>query len=131
LAAFKKPPSKAAAECWGALTGSGQSFFDNRKAGNPRRQFRPDYGRAKCHGVDITSLLESSKTVESNKQRQLKQLPDEMRNRKPMSGAAETYPVSDHPKHKVNGAVDSQDVFKELSRSQAQRKEDGLGEFYD
>ena len=48
-----------------------------------------------------------------------------------MSGAAETYPVSDHPKHKVNGAVDSQDVFKELSRSQAQRKEDGLGEFYD
>jgi hypothetical protein len=81
--------------------------------------------------VDITSLLESSKTVESNKQRQLKQLPDEMRNRKPMSGAAETYPVSDHPKHKVNGAVDSQDVFSEMSRIQALLKEDGLGEFYD
>jgi len=81
--------------------------------------------------VDITSLLESSKTVESNKQRQLKQLPDEMRNRKPMSGAAETYPVSDNPKHKVNGAVDSQDVFSEMSRNQAQLKEDGLGEFYD
>ena len=63
----------------------------------------------------ITSLLESSKTVESNKQRQLKQLPDEMRNRKPMSGAAETYPVSDNPKHKVYGIADSQDVFKELS----------------
>ena len=67
--------------------------------------------------MDITSLLESSKTVESNKQRQLKQLPDEMRNRKPMSGAAETYPVSDNPKHKVNGAVDNQDVFEELKRS--------------
>ena len=62
---------------------------------------------------NITSLLESSKTVESNKQRQLKQLPDEMWNRKPMSGAAETYPVSDNPKHKVNGAVDSQDVFED------------------
>ena len=59
--------------------------------------------------------------VEQNcgKQRQLKQLPDEMRNRKPMSGAAETYPVSDNPKHKVNGAVDSQDVFEELKRSAA------------
>ena len=57
--------------------------------------------------------------MESNKQRQLKQLPDEMRNRKPMSGAAETYPVSDNPKHKVNGAVDSQDVFEELDRSAA------------
>jgi hypothetical protein len=45
-----------------------------------------------------------------NKQRQLKQLPDEMWKRKPMSGAAETYPVSDHPKHKVYGAIDSQDV---------------------
>ena len=57
--------------------------------------------------------------VEQNcgKQRQLKQLPDEMRNRKPMSGAAETYPVSDNPKHKVNGAVDSQDVFSEMSRN--------------
>ena len=54
-----------------------------------------------------------------NKQRQLKQLPDEVRNRKPMSGAAETYPVSDNPKHKVNGAVDSQDVFEELDRSAA------------
>jgi hypothetical protein len=64
----------------------------------------------------ITSLLESSKTVESNKQRQLKQLPDEMRNRKPMSGAAETYPVSDYPKHKVYGIADSQDVLEELSR---------------
>ena len=69
--------------------------------------------------MDITSLLESSKTVESNKQRQLKQLPDEMRNRKSMSGAAEIYPVSDNPKHKVNGAVDSQDVFEELDRSAA------------
>jgi len=59
--------------------------------------------------------------VEQNcgKQRQLKQLPDEMRNRKPMFGAAETYPVSDNPKHKVNGAVDSQDVFEELKRSAA------------
>ena len=63
-------------------------------------------------------MLESSKTVESNKQRQLKQLPDEMRKRKPMSGAAETYPVSDNPKHKVYVAVDSQDVFKELSLKQ-------------
>jgi hypothetical protein len=59
--------------------------------------------------------------VEQNcgKQRQLKQLPDEMRNRKPMSGAAKTYPVLDNPKHKVNGAVDSQDVFEELNRSAA------------
>ena len=48
-----------------------------------------------------------------------------------MSGAAETYPVSDNPRHKVNGAVDSQDVFSETSRNQAQLKEDGLGEFYD
>ena len=59
-------------------------------------------------------MLESSKTVESNKQRQLKQLPDEMRNRKPMSGAAETYPVSEEPKHKVYGAADSQDVLVKL-----------------
>ena len=50
--------------------------------------------------------------VEQNcgKQRQLKQLPDEMWKRKPMSGAAETYPVSEEPKHKVYGAADSQDV---------------------
>ena len=27
-----------------------------------------------------------------------------------MSGAAETYPVSEEPKHKVYGAADSQDV---------------------
>jgi hypothetical protein len=79
----------------------------------------------------LLQVCSSRAKLWSNKQRQLKQLPDQMRNRKPMSGAAETYPVSDHPKHKVNGAVDSQDVFKELSRNQAQRKEDGLGEFYD
>ena len=50
--------------------------------------------------------------VEQNcgKQRQLKQLPDEMWKRKPMSGATETYPVSGEPKHKVYGAADSQDV---------------------
>jgi hypothetical protein len=80
--------------------------------------------------------------VEQNcgKQRQLKQLPDEMWKRKPMSGAAETYPVSEEPKHKVYGAADSQDVRIELSDEKAERKfrcdvkqdgEDGLGEFYD
>ncbi len=80
--------------------------------------------------------------VEQNcgKQRQLKQLPDEMWKRKPMSGATETYPVSGEPKHKVYGAADSQDVGTELSDGKAGRKfrgdvkqdgEDGLGEFYD
>ena len=76
-------------------------------------------------------MLESSKTVESNKQRQLKQLPDAMRNREPMSGDSGTYPVSGAPKQTVNGSADSQDVFEELSRNSAQRGEDGLGEFYD
>jgi hypothetical protein len=57
-----------------------------------------------------------------NKQRQLKQLPDEMWKRKPMSGAAETYPVSDNPKHKVYGAIDSQDVQIELSGEWHRRK---------
>ena len=53
--------------------------------------------------------------VEQNcgKQRQLKQLPDEMWKRKPMSGRAGTYPVSAKPKHKVYGAADSQDVGSE------------------
>ena len=80
--------------------------------------------------------------VEQNcgKQRQLKQLPDEMWKRKPMSGRAGTYPVSAKPKHKVYGAADSQDVGTELSDENAGRKfrgdvkqdgEDGLGEFYD
>ncbi len=57
--------------------------------------------------------------VEQNcgKQRQLKQLPDEMWKRKPMSGRAETYPVSAKPKHKVYGAADSQDVGSELCES--------------
>ena len=50
--------------------------------------------------------------VEQNcgKQRQLKQLPDEMWKRKPMSGFCRTYPVLQEPKHKVYGAIDSQDV---------------------
>ena len=50
--------------------------------------------------------------VEQNcgKQRQLKQLPDEMWIRKPMSGLSGTYPVLGGPKHKVYGAADSQDV---------------------
>jgi hypothetical protein len=50
--------------------------------------------------------------VEQNcgKQRQLKQLPDEMWIRKPMSGLSWTYPVLRGPKHKVYGAADSQDV---------------------
>jgi hypothetical protein len=73
--------------------------------------------------------------VEQNcgKQRQLKQLPDEMWKRKPMSGAAETYPVSEKPKHKVYGAADSQDVKSRVAwRAIArQQSEDGLGEFYD
>jgi hypothetical protein len=73
--------------------------------------------------------------VEQNcgKQRQLKQLPDEMWKRKPMSGAAETYPVSEEPKHKVYGAADSQDVESRVAwRAIAkQQSEDGLGEFYD
>jgi hypothetical protein len=80
--------------------------------------------------------------VEQNcgKQRQLKQLPDEMWKRKPMFGVAEKYPVSVEPKHKVYGAADSQDVGLELSDEEAGRKfrgdvkqdgEDGLGEFYD
>ena len=54
-----------------------------------------------------------------------------MRNREPMSGDSGAYPVPGAPKQTVNGSADSQDVFKELSRSQAQRGEDGLGEFYD
>jgi hypothetical protein len=73
--------------------------------------------------------------VEQNcgKQRQLKQLPDEMWKRKPMSGAAETYPVSEEPKHKVYGAADSQDVESrvEWQAIAKQQSEDGLGEFYD
>ena len=80
--------------------------------------------------------------VEQNcgKQRQLKQLPDEMWKRKPMSGFSWTYPVLREPKHKVYGAADSQDVGIELSDEKAGRKfwgndtresEDGLGEFYD
>jgi hypothetical protein len=73
--------------------------------------------------------------VEQNcgKQRQLKQLPDEMWKRKPMFGAAETYPVSEEPKHKVYGAADSQDVESKLSGEQSPGSdaEDGLGEFYD
>jgi hypothetical protein len=57
-----------------------------------------------------------------------------------MSGATETYPVSEEPKHKVYGAADSQDVGIELNDEKAGRKsrgdvkqdgEDGLGEFYD
>ena len=50
--------------------------------------------------------------VEQNcgKQRQLKQLPDEMWIRKPMSGAPDSYPGLREPKHKVYGAADSQDV---------------------
>jgi hypothetical protein len=57
--------------------------------------------------------------VEQNcgKQRQLKQLSDEMWKRKPMSGGVETYPVSAKPKHKVYGAADSQDVREEEPRS--------------
>jgi hypothetical protein len=53
--------------------------------------------------------------VEQNcgKQRQLKQLPDEMWKRKPMSGFSWTYPVLREPKHKVYGAADSQDVGSE------------------
>ena len=51
--------------------------------------------------------------VEQNcgKQRQLKQLPDEMWKRKPMSGAPDSYPGLREPKHKVYGAADSQDVL--------------------
>jgi hypothetical protein len=49
---FIRLPDNASAECWSALTGSGQSFFDNRKAGNPRRKSWPDYGQARRHGVD-------------------------------------------------------------------------------
>jgi hypothetical protein len=62
--------------------------------------------------------------VEQNcgKQRQLKQLPDEMWKRKPMSGAAETYPVSEEPKHKVYGAAGSQDVEIEMSGEEPGRK---------
>jgi hypothetical protein len=71
--------------------------------------------------------------VEQNcgKQRQLKQLPDEMWKRKPMSGAAETYPVSEEPKHKVYGAADSQDVIKRRIKKFWFDRSDGLGEFYD
>ena len=82
--------------------------------------------------------------VEQNcgKQRQLKQLPDEMWKRKPMSGFSWTYPVLREPKHKVYGAADSQDVGTEpgISEEEPRRKfwgsdtpgnEGGLGEFYD
>jgi hypothetical protein len=71
--------------------------------------------------------------VEQNcgKQRQLKQLPDEMWKRKPMSGAAETYPVSEEPKHEVYGAADSQDVIERRIKKLWFDRNDGLGEFYD
>ena len=48
-----------------------------------------------------------------------------------MSGDSGTYPVPGAPKQTVNGSAHSQDVFGETSSSQAQLKEDGLGEFYD
>ena len=55
-----------AAECWGALTGSGQTLFDNRKAGKST-PIIPTGLRStgtSWRGF-ITSLLELSKTVEN------------------------------------------------------------------
>jgi hypothetical protein len=76
--------------------------------------------------------------VEQNcgKQRQLKQLPDEMWIRKPMSGAPDSYPGLREPKHKVYGAADSQDVETTKRNSDvfvqaSHNSQDGLGEFYD
>ncbi len=39
-----------------------------------------------------------------------------------MFGAAETYPVSEEPKHKVYGAADSQDVIIEMSGEESGRE---------
>jgi hypothetical protein len=67
-----------------------------------------------------TSLLELSKTVE-NKGSSNNCLM-KMWKRKPMFGAAETYPVSGEPRHKVYGAADSQDVIIEMSGEESGRK---------
>jgi hypothetical protein len=89
--------------------------------------------------------------VEQNcgKQRQLKQLPDEMWKRKPMSGGAGIYPVSAKP---ITRCMEPQTVrTSEVNRewraklaatsegeprrkswgSDTRDREDGLGEFYD
>jgi hypothetical protein len=120
----------AAAECWGALTGSGQTLFDNRKAGKSTPIIPTGLRSAGTSWCGfITSLLELSKTVE-NKGSSNNCLM-KMWKRKPMSGAAETYPVSEEPKHKVYGAADSQDVIKRRIKIFWFDRNDGLGEFYD
>jgi hypothetical protein len=55
-----------AAECWGALTGSGHTLFDNRKAGKSTPIIPTGLRSAGTSWCGfITSLLESSKTVEN------------------------------------------------------------------
>ena len=59
-------PGDAAAECWGALTGSGQTLFDNRKAGKSTPIIPTGLRSAGTPWCGfITSLLELSKTVEN------------------------------------------------------------------
>ena len=59
-------PGDAAAECWGALTGSGQTLFDNRKAGKSTPTIPTGLRSAGTPWCGfITSLLELSKTVEN------------------------------------------------------------------
>ena len=119
-------------ECWGALTGSGYTFFDNRKAGKST-PIIPDglrsAGTSWC-GF-ITSLLELSKTVENKGSSNNCLMKCGNESQCPVELGPTQFQQSRNTRYMEPQTVRTSKAKLSGEQSPGSDAEDGLGEFYD